>query len=76
MKNTNIKLNKAKCEKLKDLLESVDSKNRDVVWNQLYQEVKAVNDIWNQIDLRNEHMTKIRKINPLKNKTKIKMESK
>lgn len=72
MKNTYLRLNKAHCSKLLELLENVPAGKRDVVWHQLYPDVKAIHDIWGQIDLRNEHMAKIKRYNAIKGGAKVK----
>lgn len=76
MKNTYLRLNKSACNKLLELLDNVPDKQRDVVWHQLYPDVKAIHDIWEQIDLRNEHMVKIKKYALAKTGAKVKGKAK
>lgn len=61
MKQTHLKLTESGSKKLLKLLESVDLKDRDNVWNQLYSDVKKILDIWSNIDRRTSHLSKINK---------------
>lgn len=72
MKNTSLRLSKARCNKILKLLNDAPSTERDATWQQLYSDIKAINDIWEQIDLRNEHAAKIKKYNSVKIGTKVK----
>ena len=60
MKDTYLKLTKATSSKLLEILNDVPEHHRDVKWRELFNDVKNVCDIWNNIDLRNYHMAKIR----------------
>lgn len=76
MKNTSLRLSQARCTRLLELMEDTPPAKRDVVWNQLYSDIKSINDIWGQIDLRNEHAAKIKRYSSLKIGAKVKEKAK
>lgn len=65
MNNTSLQLTNSTSQLILKLLENVLMKDRDVVWNQVYRDVKRASDIWTKIDKEN-------KLNFEMNKNKLK----
>lgn len=60
MKNTWLKLNEARCDKMLKALEGVPFSDRDPTWNHLVKEIKQVKDVWDHIDIKTLHNNKFR----------------
>jgi hypothetical protein len=54
MKNTQLNLTDATSDRLLLILNNVSAKDRDVIWGQLYRDVKKAKDIWVYISKKNQ----------------------
>jgi hypothetical protein len=59
MKNTQLNLTQAGATKLLKVLEAVPQNERDTTWMLVHADIKKIVEIWNNIDVRKEHMVKI-----------------
>lgn len=59
MKNTSIKLTDAKCAKIMAGLDNLPQSERDNTWNQIREEIKQVQDVWKNIDIKAFHRSKV-----------------
>jgi hypothetical protein len=62
MKNTSIRLTDEKCSKIVAALECMPQTDRDPTWNQLYDEIKQVRDIWKNIDIKAFHRSQMNEL--------------
>jgi hypothetical protein len=54
MINTSLQLTDSTSKYIMKLLDGVAMKDRNMVWNQIYRDVKRSNDIWSKIDRENK----------------------
>jgi hypothetical protein len=54
MNNTSLQLTNATSQYVLKLLEGVQMKDRSIVWNQVYRDVRRASDIWSKIDKENK----------------------
>ena len=59
MKNTRLNLTQAGANKVLEALEAVPHNKRDNAWILVHSDVKKIIEIWNNIDVRKDHMVKI-----------------
>lgn len=60
MNNTQLNLSHANAKKLLSMLDDVPNNKRDSVWHQLYNDIKKICDIWNNISVRKSSVSKIK----------------
>lgn len=58
MNNTHMKLSNASAKKLLDLLNDVPLNKRDSMWQQLFNDIKKIHDIWNNINIKRSYIQK------------------
>lgn len=65
MINTSLQLTDATSKYILKLLDNVNMKDRNMVWNQIHRDVKRSSDIWSKIDRENKLNAEL-----IKNKSK------